>query len=105
MAITRTEEEIRSQPACWRAALALAEGAASRLASFLEGPLDVIGCGTSYYMALSAAACYDEDRGGDARAYPASEYTPHEGRQVVVSWRFTLLFTGRPVSSEENWIN
>jgi fructoselysine-6-P-deglycase FrlB-like protein len=85
--MTKTEEEIRSQPACWRAALALAEQSAGRLASFLEGPLDVIGCGTSYYMALSVADCYGEDRGGDARAYPASEYTPRQGRQLVAITR------------------
>ena len=85
--MTRTEEEIRSQPACWRAALALARTADRRIASFLEGPLDLIGCGTSYYMALSALALYEDDRQGDGRAYPASEYLPRAGRQVVAITR------------------
>jgi fructoselysine-6-P-deglycase FrlB-like protein len=87
MGTTKTEQDIRSQPACWRAALALAERASRRIAPFLEGPLDLIGCGTSYYMAIAAASYREEMMGRAARACPASEFVPHDGHQVVAITR------------------
>lgn len=84
MSATRTEQDIRSQPQCWAAALALADSAAARIAPFFTGPLDAVGCGTSYYIALAASAYYEQATGHQAQAYPASEYHPRPGRNAVV---------------------
>ena len=69
--------EILSQPQCWRDCLRLLEHDAAiaeitkRFANCREWIF--IGCGSSYYIALSAAASWSAITGVRARAIPASE--------------------------------
>lgn len=57
-----TFDEIHSQPDIWRRTLETMRGTASPLADFdsygLKGPVLFTGCGSSYYLALSAAAAW-----------------------------------------------
>ena len=69
--------EILSQPECWRSCLASlrASGVLERVCDFF-GDADewlFIGCGSSYYVALCAAASMTALTGLRARAVPASE--------------------------------
>jgi glucosamine--fructose-6-phosphate aminotransferase (isomerizing) len=74
---TVTEEEILSQPQCWRTCLDQLrnDGTVREICS--QVPEDAlwlfIGCGTSYYLALAAAAAFSTVTGRAARAVPASE--------------------------------
>ena len=69
--------EILSQPECWRECLKRLQGDAAvaeisrRFANTPEWIF--IGCGSSYYVALSAAASFASITGRRARAIPASE--------------------------------
>jgi fructoselysine-6-P-deglycase FrlB-like protein len=68
----RTEQEIASQPACWRRAAGLAED----LAGLLPAPgerVAVVGCGTSWFIAQSYAAAREESGHGETDAFTASE--------------------------------
>jgi fructoselysine-6-P-deglycase FrlB-like protein len=66
------EDEIASQPRCWAAAAALAE--ASQACLPLPGErLAVVGCGTSYNMALAYARLREGSGRGFTDAMPASE--------------------------------
>jgi glutamine---fructose-6-phosphate transaminase (isomerizing) len=87
-----TLSEIISQPQCWSACLAkLAASAELRAAAQLgrqEGEWIFVGCGTSYYLAQSAASGFNY-LGLPARAVPASdlllypELTLHTGRGYI----------------------
>ncbi|WAZ19707.1 SIS domain-containing protein [Streptomyces cinnabarinus] len=71
--MTHVEEELASQPECWtRAALqAPAHGGA------LPAPgerVAIVGCGTSYFMAQSAAALREGAGQGETDAFAASEF-------------------------------
>lgn len=74
---THMEREILSQPECWRECLnSLANDPV--VGDIVSGvPIDAewifIGCGTSYYLALSAAASFSAISGCPSRALPASE--------------------------------
>jgi len=72
-----TREEILSQPQCWRACLQKLdeEGQLAKVRARFPGPSEwlFIGCGSSYYVALAAAATWNEITGGRARAVPASD--------------------------------
>ena len=68
--MTFVGDEIESQPAVWRSAVALSDDdalprAGQRVAFF--------GCGTSYYMALAAAALRECAGVGESDAFAASE--------------------------------
>ena len=70
--MTYVTQEIASQPACWAAAIELSAESAGLLPVPGER-VAVVGCGTSYNMAL-AYACLREDAGkGLTDAMPASE--------------------------------
>lgn len=72
-----TGAEIQSQPERWQQSLDhfAAGGEARRIASALPGHRDwlFVGCGSSYYLAQTAAACWRAMTGMEARALPASE--------------------------------
>jgi glucosamine--fructose-6-phosphate aminotransferase (isomerizing) len=71
-----TREEILSQPAAWSAALEVMEAQRKDLQSVaLGGYAQVIftGCGSTYYVALAAAALLQELSGVAARGLPAAE--------------------------------
>jgi len=74
---TVTLDEILSQPQCWADCLRSLEQMESVRQICTHVPPDgewlFIGCGTSYYIALSAAASFAAITGMPARAVPASE--------------------------------
>ena len=68
----RTEQEIASQPACWRRAAALA----AEVSDILPAPgerVAVVGCGTSWFIAQSYAAAREHGGHGETDAFAASE--------------------------------
>lgn len=91
-----TRAEILSQPAAWADTLAIAAAAADDLRAIRqrEQPDAVVftGCGSTYYVAMLAAAAMRQTGGVDARAVPASELLlypamalPHRGRTMLVA--------------------
>lgn len=70
---TTIEQELTTQPACWREAIAEADAQRSGLP--LPGErVAVIGCGTSLYVARAYAALRERGGHGETDAFPASEY-------------------------------
>ena len=69
---TRTEQELASQPACWRRAGRLAAEVAGSLPAQGER-VAVAGCGTSWFMAQSYAVAREEAGHGETDAFAASE--------------------------------
>ena len=74
---TVTLDEILSQPQCWADCLRTLEQMESILRICAQVPPDgewlFVGCGSSYYIALSAASTFAAITGMPARAVPASE--------------------------------
>jgi fructoselysine-6-P-deglycase FrlB-like protein len=68
----QTEQEIVSQPACWRRVGELAADAAGSLPARGER-VAVVGCGTSWFIAQSYAAAREESGHGETDAFAASE--------------------------------
>jgi fructoselysine-6-P-deglycase FrlB-like protein len=68
----RTEQELASQPACWRRAARLAADVAGSLPAPGER-VAVAGCGTSWFMAQSYAAAREQAGHGETDAFAASE--------------------------------
>ncbi len=71
-----TREEILSQPAAWSAALEVLDAQRNDLKSLRRGGYTQViftGCGSTYYVALAAAALLQELSGLAARGLPASE--------------------------------
>jgi fructoselysine-6-P-deglycase FrlB-like protein len=69
--MTHVAEEISSQPSCWRRAAAMAPVDA------LPRPgerVAVVGCGTSWFMAMSYAALREAAGHGETDAFAASEF-------------------------------
>lgn len=81
--MTLTEQEILSQPDWWRQALERASFSVGRWRRFLEHPVAFVGAGSSYYVGLAAAAYAEEHLETQARAVPASLYTPRTGEVAV----------------------
>ena len=91
-----TWHEIQSQPEAWAAALKLLRGHADELRALAQtGRYDTLiftGCGSPYYLALAAAATFQEQTGRPARGVPASEIwlnpraaLPQGGRALLVA--------------------
>jgi glutamine---fructose-6-phosphate transaminase (isomerizing) len=74
---SQTLREILDQPAAWSAALTRFETDAARVDRLFEKrmPDEVIftGCGSSYYLSMTAASAFQQITGLRARAVPASE--------------------------------
>jgi fructoselysine-6-P-deglycase FrlB-like protein len=71
--MTYVEDELRSQPACWERAAAVAP----RHRGVLPAPgerVAIVGCGTSYFMAQCGAALREGAGQGETDAFPASEF-------------------------------
>ncbi|MFI7698405.1 SIS domain-containing protein [Nonomuraea sp. NPDC049480] len=68
---THTEDEIASQPACWRRAVeSVPTGSLPR-----EGErVAVVGCGTSWFIAMAYAALRERAGHGETDAFAASEF-------------------------------
>src|SRR3954469_8129187 len=91
-----TWREIQSQPQAWAAALELLRAHADELRALaLAGRYNSViftGCGSPYYLALAAAATFQELTGRPARGLPASEIwlspraaMPDGGRTLLVA--------------------
>jgi len=82
----RTEQEIASQPACWRRAGLLAADVAASLPARGER-VAVVGCGTSWFIAQSYAAAREQAGLGETDAFTASEMPlgRHYDRVLVLS--------------------
>src|SRR6202020_1087066 len=68
----QTEQEIASQPACWRRAATLAADVAHVLPARGER-VAVAGCGTSWFIAQSYAAAREQSGHGETDAFSASQ--------------------------------
>ncbi len=71
-------KEIQSQPEVWREVLAGVRERADEIETFFKDPrpveeIVVLGCGSSYYLSLSAAHAFQRFLGLPARAVPSSE--------------------------------
>lgn len=71
--MAHTEQEIASQPDCWRHAVALAPAVADRLPRPGER-VAVTGCGTSWFIAQSYATLRERAGLGETDAFCASEW-------------------------------
>jgi len=82
----RTEQEIASQPACWRRAAEVARDVAGLLPAPGER-VAVVGCGTSWFIAQSYAAAREQSGQGETDAFTASEmpYGRHYDRTLFLS--------------------
>ena len=74
--MSRTEEEIQSQPQCWRRAAGLAGDVAEALLPPRGEELAVVGCGTSWFMAQCVAALREERGDGRTDAFAAAQFRP-----------------------------
>ncbi|MBD3556180.1 MULTISPECIES: SIS domain-containing protein [Streptomyces] len=68
------ETETASQPDCWRRAAALAGGPEAAALPAAGERIAVVGCGTSYYMALAYAGLREGSGQGESDAFAASEF-------------------------------
>ncbi len=95
---THTDHEIQSQPESWRAALAVLNVERKDLIEFWRDlcaqpgtSVIVTGCGSTYYLAQTAAAVLQTHTGLPARAMPASEVwlnasaLPSAARTVLIA--------------------
>ena len=102
---TSTEREVASQPETWRIA---ARRTAPELARVLTapGPLAVVGCGTSWFVAQAIASLRESAGYGPTDAYTATEARLDRGypELIAVSRSGTTtevcqLLTGRPAGT------
>ncbi|MEV5515640.1 SIS domain-containing protein [Streptomyces flaveolus] len=82
--MTYVEDELNSQPECWTRAAAEAAGHAKVLPAAGER-VAIVGCGTSYFMAQSAAALREEAGLGETDAFAASEFPRGRAYDRVVA--------------------
>lgn len=75
--MTVIEQDIRSIPAILRLTHARVAACRDTVAPLLHGPLAIIGCGSSYCVAMAAASLYEHERQTAARAIHASDSVPH----------------------------
>ncbi|MBC2900268.1 SIS domain-containing protein [Streptomyces cupreus] len=73
--MTHVEEELAGQPDCWARAATQATAHGAALPTPGER-VAIVGCGTSYFMAQSAAALREGAGQGETDAFAASEF-PH----------------------------
>ncbi len=91
-----TEQTILEQFSYWQQALTLDLGAAK-----LEpGPVAVIGCGTSYYLAQSIAAALNQSPNHSAIAVPAGEWHLRR-RDYITDTKVQVLALSRSGSTTE----
>ncbi|MEU3901471.1 sugar isomerase [Streptomyces sp. NPDC045251] len=82
--MTYVEDELNSQPECWTRAAAEAARHAAALPAAGER-VAIVGCGTSYFMAQSAAALREDAGQGETDAFAASEFPRGRAYDRVVA--------------------
>jgi glucosamine--fructose-6-phosphate aminotransferase (isomerizing) len=97
--------EILSQPECWSACLQLLQDQPSTKAALSlcsrASELIFVGCGSSYYVSLSAAAAWSTITGGRARAVPASEIILQPDLTLAGSQNFLPVLISRSGRTSE----
>ncbi|MFD0467672.1 hypothetical protein ACFQ0B_04655 [Nonomuraea thailandensis] len=79
---THTEAEIASQPSCWRRAVAnVPADALPRRGERVA----VVGCGTSWFIAMAYAVLRERAGHGETDAFAASEFP--QGAATTACWR------------------
>ncbi|MFI8949542.1 SIS domain-containing protein [Streptomyces sp. NPDC053750] len=82
--MTYVEDELNSQPECWTRAAEEAARHAAVLPAAGER-VAIVGCGTSYFMAQSAAALREDAGLGETDAFAASEFPRGRAYDRVVA--------------------
>ena len=98
-----TRNEIFSQPEAWADALNVVEKAQAALEPLLQDDYEQVlftGCGSTYYLSLSAAALFQELTGRIARAVPGGELLLN-GQTVLSSGKTLLVAVSRSGSTTE----
>lgn len=72
---THAEQEVLSQPEIWEQTIAFYPSAAPKLPARGE-KVAFVGCGTSWFMSMAAAALWEASGRGEADAFTSSEF-PH----------------------------
>jgi glucosamine--fructose-6-phosphate aminotransferase (isomerizing) len=100
-----TKAEILSQPDAWAETLSVLDDAAGALRKAWERdrPETIVftGCGSTYYVAMLAAAALRQGCGADARAVPASELLLYPGMALPRRGRVMLVAISRSGSTSE----
>ncbi len=100
-----TKAEILTQPDAWADTIALLGDAAGDLRALWERdrPDSVVftGCGSTYYVAMLAAAALRQGSGADARAVPASELLLYPGMSLPHRGTVMLVAISRSGSTSE----
>src|SRR5262245_14530929 len=78
------DEEIASQPDCWRRAITLAGEVADALPQPDER-VAAVGCGTSWFMAMAYAGLREASGGGETDAFAGSEFPSSRRYDRVVA--------------------
>lgn len=101
----QTLREIVEQPEAWTAAIRSFDAAAPDLARLFRerAPDEVIftGCGSSYYLSMTAAAAFQKVAGFRARAVPASEILQFAGSVFVPGSNPVLVASSRSGTTTE----
>ncbi|MGV9391456.1 SIS domain-containing protein [Streptomyces olivaceus] len=82
--MTHVQDELNSQPECWNRAAVEAAGHKAALPAAGER-VAIVGCGTSYFMAQSAAALREGAGLGETDAFAASEFPRNRAYDRVVA--------------------
>ncbi len=100
-----TREEIFSQPEAWAAALDELNRRREEIRALGQtGPYDLLiftGCGSTYYLALAAAALCQTLTGAPARALPASELWLYPASAYPLTGRLLLIAVSRSGETSE----
>lgn len=100
-----TRNEIYSEPRCWAACLDRLKSSGQAERFLRELPLKetllFVGCGSSYYLAMAAAASWTALTGGPARAVPASELLLFYSLAVPAGARFQPVLISRSGHTSE----
>lgn len=101
----QTLSEIMGQPEAWAAAIRGFDAAASRIDRLFHErvPDEVIftGCGSSYYLSLTAAVAFQQTTGLRAKAVPASEILQFPGSILVPRSNPLLVASSRSGTTTE----
>jgi fructoselysine-6-P-deglycase FrlB-like protein len=82
--VGHVDDEIASQPACWRQAVALAPHV--EIALPRRGHrVAAVGCGTSWFMAQAYAVLRERAGHGETDAFAASQFPPHRRYDRVLA--------------------
>ena len=101
----KTIQEILFQPEAWAATLSAFSAQKNEIISFMnkyqDAELILTGCGTSYYLPLTAAALYTKYTGKPARGVPASEIMLYPDTIFAKNKKYLLVSISRTGKTPE----